>query len=208
MVRKDISGKIFGKLTVINHCGYDLSLRNSMYLCRCDCGNEKIINRCSIVNGDSKSCGCLKRPPAQKKIKENILIDENGCWNWKGKIHPSGYVDLYGSKAHRVSYEAFVDKIPDGKLVLHKCDNRKCVNPEHLYIGTHKDNVRDMIDRKRQRFHQGEDHQNSIFTNDQIRKIREDYVKVKNYREVARIHGIKPNRAQRIIKRLVYKCVS
>lgn len=52
-------------------------------------------------------------------------------------------------KAHRVSYMAFVGEIPDGKLVLHSCDMRACINPDHLHIGTQSDNMREMWQRGR-----------------------------------------------------------
>lgn len=79
------------------------------------------------------------------------------CWNWTGCLRGyTGYgcikIDKKVYDCHRVSYALTYGKIPEGKLVLHKCDNRRCVNPKHLYIGTHKDNVRDSIERGHHHF--------------------------------------------------------
>lgn len=69
-------------------------------------------------------------------------VDE--CWNWKGALSPKGYgCILFNSvmkRAHRVSWEIHNGPIPKGRLVLHRCDNRSCMNPAHLYLGTHGDN--------------------------------------------------------------------
>jgi len=70
------------------------------------------------------------------------------CWVWKSSIHHKGYGQFRyngGMKSsHRVAYELSFGKIPTGMSVLHKCDNPICVNPEHLFCGTHTDNMRDM----------------------------------------------------------------
>lgn len=72
-----------------------------------------------------------------------------GCWEWTGWIHPKGYGILpIGSKkvrAHRFSYERFKGPIPEGMMILHACDNRKCSNPKHLAAGTGFDNMRDCV---------------------------------------------------------------
>jgi hypothetical protein len=82
-----------------------------------------------------------------------VSIGENGCWNWNGASTENGYGVLThkGKRqlAHRFSFKNLVEPIKDGLLVCHHCDNPSCVNPSHLYQGTHKDNRADTLNRKR-----------------------------------------------------------
>lgn len=70
------------------------------------------------------------------------------CWNWTGRLDIGGYgrfsIKGVWNKAHRTAYELYKGEIPNGLLVRHMCNNRKCVNPAHLEVGTQKDNVADM----------------------------------------------------------------
>lgn len=74
---------------------------------------------------------------------------KNGCWNWKGDLQPNGYGittchETYKrSQAHRISYKVFKGEIPKGMYVCHHCDNPKCINPDHLWVGTAKENMQD-----------------------------------------------------------------
>lgn len=82
--------------------------------------------------------------------------DENGCWPWTGAIASTGYgvlnVDGKIVGAHRLAvYFMTGDPIPKGMQVMHTCDNRKCVNHNHLKIGTARDNMKDMIAKGRDR---------------------------------------------------------
>lgn len=86
----------------------------------------------------------------EKRFWEKVEKSD-GCWNWVGHVHPLGYGKIKngGRKnckvliASRVSWEIHNGPIPNGLCVLHKCDNRKCVRPDHLFIGTKGDNNRD-----------------------------------------------------------------
>lgn len=101
------------------------------------------------------------------------------CWEWIGVLISIGYgrFMLYknGKKipryAHRVSYELFTNKqIPNNIYICHKCDNRKCVNPNHLFPGTNQDNMNDMVKKNRQA--SGEKQWNSKLTKKQVTEIR------------------------------------
>lgn len=88
----------------------------------------------------------------QSKIQKGD--SENSCWIWLGAKHIRGY-GYFGVShgknvyAHRFSYEISHGPIPDGMCIMHKCDNPSCVRPDHLQVGTQKDNIRDRDQKKR-----------------------------------------------------------
>jgi hypothetical protein len=119
----------------------------------------------------------------------DVAAASAGCWEWTGSTNERGYGQLMTrsripAKAHRLSYEFFVGEIPEGLCVMHACDNRKCVNPGHLSVGTQADNLRDMREKGRgmdyanRKPHnvKGEHNGRSKLRNGDIRHIRGAYL--------------------------------
>lgn len=106
-------------------------------------------------------------------------VDKRGpadCWLWTGGQAKYGIIWVDGVTryrgAHRISYQMANGDIPDGMLVCHKCDNPLCVNPEHLFLGTPGDNVRDMISKKRNVTTPGEKNAMAKLNWSRVREIR------------------------------------
>ena len=81
-------------------------------------------------------------------------VTESGCWIWMGALDSCGYGQIgiagVNQGPHRVSFETFIGTIPTGLCVLHRCDLPCCINPSHLFIGTHQDNTDDKMKKGRE----------------------------------------------------------
>jgi hypothetical protein len=133
----------------------------------------------------------------------------DGCWLWIGADFKQGYggISVYGRDmqlAHRVSWELTNGPIPEGMWVLHKCDVRRCVRPDHLYLGTVTENARDAVDRGRatHMVMTGEECPKAKLTEAQVEEIRRLYVaglKV-TYRELSKRYGVTPEQISNIVR--------
>lgn len=97
-----------------------------------------------------------RRWPLGKKFWRGVT-PTSGCWEWAGARSNEGYGQLRNGQrgslqAHRVSWTIHFGEIPDGMFVLHHCDNRPCVRPDHLFLGTQADNLHDMYSKGRGRY--------------------------------------------------------
>jgi hypothetical protein len=128
-------------------------------------------------------------PISQRLELQTVPVAECGCWIWMGKLNQYGYgrINIGGAYqgTHRVSWEVHRGKIPDGLHVLHHCDIRSCINPDHLFIGTDADNVRDCIKKGRARHvgMKGEKHHKAKVTAKQVLMIRTSQKKPKFFIE-------------------------
>ena len=103
----------------------------------------------------------------------NKVKKTDGCWEWMGFCNRYGKFTYEGGQlAHRYSWLLHKGPIPDDLHVLHRCDNTKCVNPEHLFLGTHDDNMKDKAKKGRAPGFKGESHPLSRFTSEDIEYIR------------------------------------
>ena len=133
-----------------------------------------------------------------------------GCWLWQAGKNPLGYgrFGLNGEtpSAHRVAWELHNGTVPVGLWVLHRCDNPSCVNPDHLWLGTHADNMADMAakGRGRQGHPSGTKAYHAKLTSAQAKAIRTLRANGANQREVARQFGVHRSTVQDITQGRTY----
>lgn len=119
-----------------------------------------------------KAAAVAPRQDPRARVLANMQADPiSGCWNWTLRADRAGYgrvkVTGFGragnfvDRAHRYAWAAFNGPVPDGMHVLHRCDNRRCCNPGHLFLGTHDDNMADMIAKGRGRYGPHAPHRNA-----------------------------------------------
>lgn len=129
-----------------------------------------------------------------ERLLARVKVNANGCFEWQAARLACGYGRFYvreqkkEMQVHRVAYEAVRGPIPEGKLVCHHCDNRRCCNPAHLFLGTHKDNSRDCVSKNRH-VHGSKAH-NAKLTEADIVAICERYNAGRNHYELADEFGV------------------
>ena len=125
----------------------------------------------------------------------SVPVTESGCWLWLGKTNGTSYGQFTTTGpqrvrgAHRVSFETYIDPIPEGMCVCHSCDTPSCVNPAHLWLGTRKDNSADMLAKRRLPSRAGTNNYNAKLTADQAREIRQTKGQTTNV-EAAALFGV------------------
>lgn len=126
--------------------------------------------------------------------KLDFIVTESGCFECTThkKLSTGYYLMMYNHKRtslHRYVYEEMFGEIPEGMVVRHKCDNRGCINPEHLELGTHKDNSRDMIERGGSL--KGTKNPNAILTEEDVKEIRRLAFMGFKRKDICEMYGLK-----------------
>ena len=138
----------------------------------------------------------------QEYIHARVEVASSDCWEWSRSRNPDGYGRIRDDRAHRVAYRAFVGEIPEGMCVCHHCDNPSCCNPDHLFLGSHRENMADR-DRK-MRLPRGEGHHLAKLTEDQIRAIRKD---PRSQVEIGNDYGVAQSVVWKIRNRVTWRHV-
>lgn len=181
--------------------------------CQCGCGNRTNISKktdhaTQRVKGQPMRFikGHDKRRPIHVRFWEKVnKTTPEACWEWTACIDTAGY-GLIGDGdkhqlAHRLSYELHYGPIPEGMCVCHTCDNRLCVNPAHLWLGTNADNVADKMNKKRRG-------RSAKLTESQVIEIRNEYARGGvTYQSIADKYGIGMVTVFHIIQRRTWRTV-
>ena len=140
--------------------------------------------------------------------KVRVTNNEYSCWEWAGAIDGTGYGQLRINKtsirAHRQAWEIFNGPIPEGLFACHKCDNRKCCNPFHIFLGTNQQNIDDA--KKKGRIPCGEAHHSAKLTLSIVRRVRSLYESGQyTQKQITIITGIPKSTVHQITSRQTWR---
>lgn len=178
-------------------------------LCQCGCGQplkiaEKPSRQAKYIPGHHAKS--LKIPFAPRFWSHVNILGEDDCWLWQAAI-VKGYGKFKDDNrkhlaSHRIAYELTYGPIPEGLLVCHECDTPLCCNPAHLFVGTPKDNMQDMVKKGRKGDAKGVKHGGAILTDEQVIEIRRLSNAGHSGKELARQFGVGDTQIYRIVHRL------
>jgi hypothetical protein len=138
------------------------------------------------------------------RIDARTVLMPSGCIEWQGSIDPAGYgrISVEGKPAyvHREVYKLLHGGIPEGKFILHSCDNPPCCNPDHLRAGTQAENVRDRQERGRHRFKP----QATTLSDDDVRAIRALHAEGISQSEIGRRYSVNQGSISRLVRGLTF----
>lgn len=130
----------------------------------------------------------------------------DGCWQWIGSLYQNGYGRFAVSStkhrlAHRVVYELLVGPIPEGLSVMHSCDVKDCVNPDHLSVGTHQQNMRDAATKGRLKGNWSHVPRYSKLSKADVQEIRQRYEQGEFQRVLGEAFGVSQTQIGNIVRR-------
>lgn len=174
----------------------------------CDKHYRRLLKRGNINDPGSRS---VAEGDQTERFHQKYNVEPSGCWIWTGGSRPNGKGVPYPRHwsdsgksigAHRFSFELHNGPIPKGMYVCHKCDTPMCVNPDHLFIGTHHDNMRDMVEKGRSFNGRGQDKKGRAkLTNAQAQRIRE---MEQSHTKIAEAFGVSASTIGRIKRQESY----
>lgn len=146
------------------------------------------------------------------RFMKGFALEKKGkefCWNWAGSRDEKGYgmfriSPLKTFRAHRFSFLIFIGALNKEQIICHRCDNPACVNPSHLFQGTHQDNVTDCINKNRRANLSGPSHGNAKLDWPDIERIRRIHLEGVPQRQIATEYGVSQSCVWNIVKEITW----
>lgn len=149
---------------------------------------QRLAERRSFKRSEKRGIA-MSKLSVRERFFTKVKRMESGCHEWQSWVLPNGYGQFsYQGKphyAHRIAYLLHHGEIPEGAYILHNCDNRKCVNPEHIWAGTFDENMQDMVNKGRQAA--GTKNFHAKLKPEQVIAIRSA---IGTHREIAECYGV------------------